>query len=60
MRAQEGSNIADHIMNLKKQWDQLTLFGENNRLMDDALFKQVIAQSLPQSWNQFTNPYVQG
>jgi len=60
MRAQEGSNIADHVMNLKKQWDQLALFGENNRLMDDALFKRVIAQSLPRSWNQFTNPYVRG
>ena len=47
-------------MSMKKQWDQLALFGANHKYMDDTLFKWVIMQSLPQSWNQFTNPYVQG
>jgi len=28
--------------------------------MGDAFFKRIIAQSLPRSWNAFTNPYVQG
>jgi len=57
-RASEGSNITEHVMNMKKLWDQLALFGANHKYMDDALFKLVLAQSLPRSWNDFTNQYV--
>jgi len=60
IRATEGMNIPDHLAKLKKSWDKLTLFSDHNKLMGDAFFKRIIAQSLPRSWNAFTNPFVQG
>ena len=58
IRATEGTNILEHLSKLKKNWDKLTLFSDHNKLMGDAFFKRVIAQSLPRSWNAFTNPFV--
>ena len=46
-RVSEGLNIVEHVMSMKKQWDQLALFGANHKYMDNALFKWVVAQSLP-------------
>ena len=60
IRATEGTNIPEHLSKLKKNWDKLTLFSDHNKLMGDVFFKRVIAQSLPRSWNAFTNPFVQG
>ena len=60
IRATEGTNIPDHLSRLKKSWDKLTLFSDHNKLMGDTFFKHVIVQSLPRSWNVFTNPFVQG
>jgi len=60
IRATEGTHIPDHLSRLKKSWDKLTLFSDHNKLMGDAFFKHVIAQSLPRSWNAFTNPFVRG
>jgi len=60
IRAVEGANIPEHLARLKRQWDKLALFSEHNKLMSDAFFKCIIMQSLPRSWNVFTNPYVQG
>ena len=62
LRATEGSNIVEHLAKLKKLWDQLgwMMFSEGSALENDVLFKRVIAQSLPCSWNNFTNQFVQG
>jgi len=60
IRATEGMNIPDHLSRLKKSWDKLTLFSDHNKLMGNMFFKCVIVQSLPRSWNMFTNPFVQG
>jgi len=60
IQAVEGTNIPKHLARLKRQWDKLALFSKHNKLMGDAFFKCIIAQSLPRSWNAFTNPYVQG
>ena len=60
IRATEGMNIPDHLVKLKKSWDKLTLFCNHNKLMGDTFFKHIIAQSLPRSWNTFTNPFVRG
>jgi len=60
IRATEGTHIPEHLSKLKKSWDKLTLFSDHNKLMGDAFFKRVIAQSLPRSWNAFTNPFVRG
>ena len=56
IRATEGSNIPEHLMRLKKHWDQLNMY--NDQLVGDILFKRIIVQLLPHSWNAFTNPYI--
>jgi len=58
IRVTEGMNIPEHLLKLKKSWDKLTLFSNHNKLMGNMFFKYVIAQSLPRSWNIFTNPFV--
>jgi len=60
IRVTEGTHIPDHLSKLKKSWDKLTLFSDHNKLMGDTFFKHVIVQSLPRSWNTFTNPFVRG
>jgi len=60
IRATKGTHIPDHLSKLKKSWDKLTLFSDHNKLMGDTFFKCVIVQSLPRSWNVFTNPFVRG
>jgi len=60
IRATKGTHIPEHLSKLKKSWDKLTLFSDHNKFMGDTFFKHVIAQSLPRSWNAFTNPFVQG
>ena len=62
LRATEGSNIAEHVMKLKRLWDQLgrRMYTEASALENDVLFKRVIAQSLPRSWNEFTKQFVKG
>jgi len=60
IRATKGMHIPDHLLKLKKSWDKLTLFSDHNKLMGNAFFKCVIAQSLPRSWNVFTNSFVRG
>ena len=56
----EGTNIPEHLAKLKKSWDKLTLFSDHNKLIGNTFFKRIITQSLPRSWNAFTNPFVQG
>lgn len=58
IRASKTTNITEHLKKLKKNWDQLSLY--NDQLTGDVLFKHIIAQSLPYSWNTFTNKYVRG
>jgi hypothetical protein len=57
---QEGTNIVEHLYQLKYCWDQLWKFGDKNYCISKTLFKGLIASSLPPSWDQFTNPYVAG
>ena len=47
MKALEGADIPEHLTKLKYQWDELTLFGKQNKLLLDALFKCIIVASLP-------------
>jgi len=59
-RATEGSNILDHLTKLKQTWNKVHIFSEKCKLEDDALFKRIIASTLPRSWDEYTKPYVQG
>jgi len=56
--ATDGTNIPEHLKRLKKLWDEISMY--NNQLMGNVFFKHIIAQSLPCSWNAFTNEYICG
>jgi len=58
--AAEGDNITDHISKLKQCWEQLSLFGDKNYRISKFLFKRIIASSLPESWDQYTDQFVAG
>ena len=58
--AAEGNNIIEHISKLKQCWDQLSLFGDTNYHVSKFLFKQIIASSLPESWDQYTDQFIAG
>ena len=58
--AAEDDNITEHLTKLKHSWDQLILFSNNNYHVSKFLFKHIIASSLPESWDQFTDQYVAG
>jgi len=56
----EGDNIIEHISKLKQGWDQLSLFGNMNYRVSKFLFKHIIASSLLESWDQYTDQFVTG
>ena len=58
--AAEDDNITEHLTKLKHYWDQLSLFGDKNYRVSEFLFKRIIASSLPESWDQFTDQFVAG
>jgi len=58
--AAEDDNIPEHISKLKQCWDQLSLFGDTNYRVSEFLFKRIIASSLPESWDQYTDQYIAG
>ena len=58
--AAEGDNIIEHISKLKQCWDQLSLFGDTNYRISKFLFKCIIASSLPESWDQYTDQFIAG
>jgi len=58
--AAEDDNITEHLTKLKHCWDQLSLFRDKNYHMSEFLFKRIIASSLPESWDQFTDQFIAG
>jgi hypothetical protein len=56
--ATDDDNIPDHLTKLKQCWDQLSIFRDTNYRVSKFLFKCIIASSLPNSWDQFTDQYV--
>ena len=58
--AYKGSNIVDHLMKLKSDWNNILIHLNPHSLQADALFKHIIASTLLCSWDAFTQPYVQG
>jgi len=56
--AAEDDNITEHLTKLKHCWDQLSLFGDKNYCVSEFLFKRIIASSLPESWDQFTDQFI--
>jgi len=58
--AAEDNNITKHLTKLKLSWDQLSLFSDDNYHVSKFLFKHIIALSLPESWDNFTDQFVAG
>ena len=56
--ASDGDNIVNHLGQLKKHWEQLNVLEDTDFRISDMQFKTIIASSLPQSWDAFTEPYV--
>src|ERR1700678_2787758 len=53
-RAQNDTNIIDHINNLREQQYSLINMGER---ISDQEFKSILIMSLPDSWEVFTSSY---
>ncbi len=60
IKAKNGDNIPDHLMKLKKQWEEVQYFRKelNRKAFDDSFLKQQIVVSLPRSWDSYTSNYV--
>ena len=52
--AYKGSNIVDHLMKLKSDWNNILIHLNPHSLQADALFKHVIVSTLLCSWDAFT------
>ena len=59
-KAEEGSNITEHLAKLKEYWERINQINEDNFRISDTLFKIIISSSLPLSWDTFTESYVGG
>jgi hypothetical protein len=59
-KADEDSDINEHLNQLKKYWERINQLDENDFRISDVLFKVIISSSLPLSWDTFTESYVGG
>jgi len=60
LRANEESDIADHLTQLKQQWERPNVLDSPSFHIPDIQFKTLIASSLPSNWDVFTEPYMGG
>lgn len=56
--ASDGDDIVEHLTQLKKLWERLNVLEDSDFRITDMQFKTIIASSLPQTWDVFTEPYV--
>jgi gag-polypeptide of LTR copia-type/GAG-pre-integrase domain len=59
-RAKEGDDIGKHLAKMKEDWEQICQMDTKRTIIDDASFKEILALSLPRSWDGFTQPYING
>ena len=57
-KADDESNITEHLIQLKKYWERINQMDEEDFKISDTLFKIIISSSLPLLWDTFTEPYV--
>jgi hypothetical protein len=60
IKANNGNNISDHLIKLKKQWKTIKLFDKElyQQMVNNTLFKKQIVTSMPCSWDSFNANYV--
>jgi hypothetical protein len=56
--AGERDNIIEHLDKLKKYRMNLAALGYKRLQICDSSFNEIIAESLPPSWDYFTGPYI--
>ncbi len=54
MKAKDGENIIEHLAKLKQLWDRATLVCQDELPIPTKLFKTILTDSLPMSWDDFT------
>jgi hypothetical protein len=56
----DDGDIIEHLAQLKRQWERLNVLDDREFHIADKQFKTIIASSLPETWDTFTEPYVGG
>src|SRR5262245_7803220 len=56
-KAKEDDDIGKHLDTLKSYRDKINSFPNQAFHIEDIRFKSIISQSLPDSWQQFVEPY---
>ena len=56
--ADEGSNIPKHVNKLLEWYEKIILANDPEFTVTNTMFKSIITNSLPSSWDTFTSPYV--
>jgi hypothetical protein len=56
----DGGDMVEHLTQLKHQWERLNVLDDRDFHITDKQFKTIIASSLPETWDIFTEPYIGG
>ncbi|KAH9016500.1 hypothetical protein EDB85DRAFT_2155894 [Lactarius pseudohatsudake] len=55
---EDGADFGKHFLKLSVYWERFNAIAGDDAKISDALFKIIIADSLPPSWDTFTEPYL--
>src|SRR6266851_2907309 len=58
LAAEEGDNIIEHLNKMKEGRERINLMGDARFYIPDITFKLLICQSLPPSWDNYTDAYI--
>jgi hypothetical protein len=56
--AEEGDNIIEHLNKMQEGHEHINLMGNTCFYIPDTTFKLLICQSLPLSWDNYTDAYI--
>jgi len=56
--AEEGDDIIKHLNKMKEGHEHINIMGNPWFYISDITFKLLICQSLPSTWDNFTNAYI--
>jgi hypothetical protein len=58
LATKEGDNIIEHLNKIKEGCECINLIGDAHFHILDTTFKLLICQSLPLSWDNYTDAYI--
>jgi len=56
--ATDDNDLVEHLTKLKRDWECLNILDNEDFCITDIQFKTIVAASLPQTWDTFTEPFV--